>query len=220
MQILSEITSITALGAAIVALVVGLYLFYLWNQQDVQMYYDLPFLFGITFIAMFLNLIIQSLPGFGIIEYSLLLFKIRTLVIFGTVFPLLAAILIIWFMRYQRYHNKILAALAIYWFVIDIFGTDEALIMILLIPIVFIIILGLIATFLVTWRTNRLKEVRSDLLVLSLISLIISQAGGVALRSMNLDWIVYLINAIATLLAAISFANPWYRRNLDKKQNP
>ncbi|MBD3406870.1 MAG: hypothetical protein GF411_12205 [Candidatus Lokiarchaeota archaeon] len=212
MQTSTELTAFSALGAALLSLIVGLYLFYLWRKQNVSMYTDLPFLFGITFIAMFLNMLIQSLPGLGLVEATLLLFRIRSLVIFGSAFPLLAVILIIWFPQIQHHHNKILLVLAIYWVLITLIGTSESLIMILLVPILLVLIIGLVATFFVTWRTNRLKEVRSELMMMSLILSIISQVGGVSLRAMELGWIANLVNAIATILAALAFANPWYRR--------
>jgi len=84
----------------------------------------------------------------------------------------------------------------------------------LLIPLLLIFSLGMLTTFGITWKTGRLKEVRSNLMMLSLAIGFISQALKLPLQSLGLDWFIVSIAAMTAVIAAVALANPWYHRSL------
>jgi hypothetical protein len=84
------------------------------------------------------------------------------MVIGGAIVPVLGAILQIWTPSYQKYHTRTVLLLTVYWFSIALLGPSEPIIMILTIPILLIISIVMMITFIITWKTGRLKEVRSE----------------------------------------------------------
>jgi hypothetical protein len=72
----------------------------------------------------------------------------------------------------------------------------------------------MVVTFAITWKTGRLKEVRSDLMIVSLLIGFISQVIKVPFQTAGLDWIPVSIAAMSGVIAAVALSNPWfYRRN-------
>ena len=108
--------------------------------------------------------------------------------------------------------------LTLYWLGIDFLVASETLIMSLLIPVLVINGLIMMATFIITWRTGRLKEVRSELMVLSVLFGLASQVLRVPLLATSLFYVPDVLLMISMILTAVAFGNPWYNRG--KKTKP
>ncbi len=210
MQMVFEMTYIWSILAMAISAIVAVYLFILWYRQENRLLTDLPLLFSITFFAMTFNMLLQILPTMNIMPMTMELFRLRTLVICGSAFPLIAALLHIWLPRYEQYHRKFMIVLAAYWVAVALFGPTQAAIMTLLIPVLLIPILGMTATFAITWKTDRLKEVRSDLMAVALILVLISQLTKIPLLSTSLAFIPDLLTSFGSIIAAVGLANPWF----------
>jgi len=207
-----------ALGAnlvsSLVSALVAIFLLHLWYRQENRIYTDLPLVFSITFISMALNAMLQYLTIGGLVPDSMETFRLRAMFISGSALPLLAALLNIWLPRIERYHLRIMILSIVYWTGVSLFGPTDVLIMSLLIPLLLIFSLGMLVTFAITWKTGRLKEVRSELMVVSLAIGFVSQALKLPLQAAGFDWLVVSIAAMTAVIAAVALANPWYRRNL------
>jgi hypothetical protein len=163
-------------------------------------------------------MLLLTLPNIGILEPSLELFRIRSLVIGGAIIPIMAAILQIWMPSYQKYHKRTIFLIILYWFAIALFGTSEPVIMVLTIPIILIVSVVMMVTFIVTWKTGRLKEIRSELLVVASIFMMASQILRVPLMATPMFYFPDIFLGIAMVLIALGIANPWYSR--EKKKQP
>ena len=214
MQTGIELALVANLAGSLVSGLVAIYLLNLWNKQEQRLYTDLPLIFSITFIAMALNAMMQYLTIGGLLPDTMEVFRLRSIIISGSALPLLVALLSIWLPRIEKYHTRIMIVSATYWLLVSFLGTSQSLIMSLLIPLLLVFSLGMLVTFGITWKTGRLKEVRSDLMVLSLAIGFISQALKLPLQSAGLDWLVVSIAAVTAVIAAIALANPWYHRSL------
>jgi len=164
------------------------------------------------------NIAIVTLQHIGILPATMIFFRIRTIGIGGSIIPIFGAILQIWAPSIQRYHNRLVYLLSLYWLGIDFFVPIETLIMSLLIPVLVILGLMMMFTFIITWRTGRLKEVRSELMVLSVLFGMASQVLRVPLLTTSLFYLPDVLLAISMVLTAIAFGNPWYNR--EKKVKP
>ncbi len=204
--------TLSALTAAIASAAIAAYLIFKWHSQPTRMYTDLPFVFGLSFMMQAINMLIQGLALGGILPDTLEVLRLRALVIAGTAFPLLSALLFIWLPRQKRHHWKIILALLIYWLTVTVLAPDSQILMGLLVPILLVLMIGLIVTFAITWKTGRLKEVRSDLMILALLLIIVSQITRLRLVEIGAGPIADLMNVIATLMATIALLNPWYKR--------
>jgi MFS family permease len=213
MQIVIEMTTAANIATAVFSAVLSVYLFALWRRQENPLLTDLPLMFGITFLTQAVNNLILVLPSLGIVEASMELFRFRAIVIIGSAFPLLVVLLTIWLPRFSRHHSKIIGALAVYWLLVALLAPTDQTIMMMHLPVIAALTIGIIITFSITWRTGRLKEVRSDLLVVSFLLGLIGQAVKVPLMNMGLDVLGHIINAVATVLITVALANPWYHRN-------
>jgi hypothetical protein len=140
------------------------------------------------------------------------------MVIGGAIVPVLGAILQIWTPSYQKYHSRIVLLLTMYWFSIALLGTSEALIMILTIPILLIISILMMLTFIITWKTGRLKEIRSELLIVSSIFMMASQILRVPFMSTSLFYIPDLLIVTAMICMGVGIANPWFSRETQRVQ--
>ena len=198
--------SIANLSTAVFSAVLSLFLIVLWFRQKNHMYTDLPLLFGIMFMAQAFNSIIRTLPTLGVLEASLNLFRLRSLVIFGTVFPLAVIVLQIWLPKIRNKYSRILGVLVLYWFGVSLLAPSESVIMLLCIPIILVLTIAMVVTFAITWKTGRLKEVRSDLMVLSFV------IGFVSQLVTSLVVLDNILIALGTILMTLALTNPWYRR--------
>jgi hypothetical protein len=136
----------------------------------------------------------------------------------GSALPLLAALLAIWLPRFQHRHAQIMLLSIAYWFTISLIGPTEVFIMALLIPLLLAFSFGMIVTFAITWKTGRLQEVRSDLMVVSIGLGFVSQAIKIPMQAAGFDWVILSIAALTAVLAGIALYNPWFRRQQAPKQ--
>jgi hypothetical protein len=206
MQLTIDLASFATLSSSVLSIVLALFLISLWLRQKNHLYTDLPLMFGIMFVAQAVNSIIKLLPNLGIVEASSALFRVRALIIFGTVLPLAVIVLNVWLPRLRRRYSRILGVLALYWAIVTLFAPSDNLVMLLCIPILLVFMIALIVTFSITWRTGRLREVRSGLMVLAFVLAFISQLVA---SSVIVDNILVALSSGITTLAII---NPWFRR--------
>ncbi|MGY5852100.1 MAG: CPBP family intramembrane glutamic endopeptidase [Candidatus Thorarchaeota archaeon] len=190
---------------------VGFYLLLLWRRQENRLLTDLPLAFGLSFLFASINTIILLSTGYGLLPDTLGIFRIRAFSVFLSVFPMSIILLNVWLYRFQHRHRQILAAEVVYSLAVCAFGPSESIIMILIILVVLIVIVALTSMFIITWRTGRLKEVNSGLLVLSLLLMVVSQVALIALQSQGLSFIAHIIRGISTILAGLALGNPLYR---------
>ncbi|MFW9788167.1 MAG: hypothetical protein ACFFE2_12105 [Candidatus Thorarchaeota archaeon] len=214
MQIGTDLVLMSSMATVIVALSLGGYLGRKWLSQKARLITDLPLVFGIAFVSQAFNITIVTLQHIGILPDAMIFFRIRTIGIGGSIIPIFGAILQIWTPSIQKYHNRLVYLLTLYWLAIDFLVASETLIMMLLIPVLVILGIMMMFTFIITWRTGRLKEVRSELMVISVLFGMASQVLRVPLLTTSLFYVPDILLAISMLLTALAFANPWYNREI------
>lgn len=185
-----------------------------WLEQENKLYTDLPLMFGLSFISMSINLLILDLINIGFFEETLTLFKMRAFVILWSTLPMLGASLHIWMRRAQKTKVRIMLLMAVYWITVIIIGPTKEFIITLHVPILIGLMLILIVTFSITWKTGRLKEIRSDLLLFSMAIILIIQATRVNLMNAGLDYVASILDAIAVIMAAVALINPWHKQKI------
>lgn len=218
MQIGTDLVLLSSMATAVIAVSLSGYLGHKWLSQENRLMTDLPLVFAIAFVGQAFNIAIVTLQHIGLLPATMLFFRIRTIGIGGSIIPIFGAILQIWAPSIQRYHNRMVYLLTLYWLGIDFLVANETMIMSLLIPVLVIIGLIMMATFIITWRTGRLKEVRSELMVLSVLFGLASQVLRVPLLATPLFYIPDVSLMISMILTAVAFGNPWYNRG--KKAKP
>lgn len=77
---------------------------------------------------------------------------------------------------------------------------------------------GIIITFAVTYKTGRLKEVRSGFIVIAMSLAFVSQLSKVSLMAMGLSFIADIITITTVLLLVLGVANPW--KKIVKTEDP
>ncbi len=212
MQVTLDTTIMPSVVAAIVSIVLSMYLFLLWYRQENRLYSDLPLAFSIVFTAHALNQMLLSLTMIGLIPTSLEFFRVRALVVGGIALPMMVVLLNIWLHRFQKHHLRIMGLMTAYWVAIALFGPTQDTIMMLHLPLIIAFIGGMVLTFIITWKTGRLKEVRSDLMVISTLLSLVGQVSRIPLSTAGLGFVSGAITVAATLLATVALSNPWYRR--------
>ncbi len=212
MQQGSELVIFSGVLTIILSSAMSVFLGRKWLKQKVRLMTDLPLVFAISGMCQALSSLLLTLPNIGVLEPTLELFRLRSIVIGGAIVPILGAILQIWAPSYQKYHTRIVILLTMYWLSIALLGTSEAIIMILTIPILLIISIMMMITFIITWKTGRLKEVRSELLIAAVLLMIASQILRVPLMSTSLFYVSDLLNVATMFCMAVGIANPWYSR--------
>lgn len=214
MQTFPDLTITSNIVTIILSIIMATYLLMIWYKQVARLNTDLPLMFGITYVAQAVNNTIRILPMLGIVEMTMELFRFRAIVIIATAFPMLGVVLHIWFPKYRKYHMKILAALVVYWTLVALLGPSEETIILFVMPIILVLTIGMIVTFSITWKTGRLKEVRSDLLVLSFIFGIASQLVATQVVLNN------SLTATATVTSTLGLTTPWRKVKRSSRSNP
>ena len=222
MQQGTELVVLSGVLTIILSSIMSVFLGRKWYKQEVRLMTDLPLVFAISGICQAVNSLILTLPNIGLLEPTLEIFRLRSMVIGGAIVPILGAILQIWAPSYQKYHTRIVILLTMYWLSIALLGTSEAIIMILTIPILLVISIMMMITFIITWKTGRLKEVRSELLIAAVLLMIASQILRVPLMSTSLFYVSDLLNVATMFCMAVGIANPWYSRETKslRKESP
>ncbi len=212
MQIVLETSHLASIFAGIIAIVSASYLLNIWRKQDQRLLTDLPLFFGTSFTIIGMNMVMMGFMNMGIIPDIMPIFRLRTLfLISGSVLPLFVAILHIWFHRFRKYFKHAIGTLSAYWAIASLFGPTTEVIMILLVPVMIAIIFAVVVTFIITWRTGRLKEVRSDFIVVSGVLISMGQIGKIVLSAAGLAYIADILTAFGIIVGAIGLANPWFR---------
>ena len=214
----TEFIILSGIMTIILSLALSIFLGWKWYKQKVRLMTDLPLVFAITGIFQVLNMLILTLSNIGVLEPTMELFRLRSMVIGGAIVPILGTILQIWAPSHQKYHKRIVFLLTLYWFSIALLGTSEAIIMILTIPILLIISIVMMLTFIVTLKTGRLKEIRSELMIVSVIFMVASQILRVPFMSTSLFYVPDILLAVSMILIALGIANPWYSREKKVRQ--
>ncbi|TFG34584.1 hypothetical protein EU527_02450 [Candidatus Thorarchaeota archaeon] len=191
---------------------VGIYLLRIWLHQSTRLITDLPLVFAITTISQAFQTFVLVLPFVGLLEASMNLFRLRSIIIGGSIIPIIGALLQIWLPRIEKYHNRILASVTLYWMFIALLGSTESIIMVLTIPIIVIIALMMMVTFIITWKTGRLKEVRSEVMIAAIPFALVSQISRVPLLTTPLFYVSDIFLALSLLITAFAFTNPWKTR--------
>ncbi|MFX1482796.1 MAG: hypothetical protein ACFFCP_06350 [Promethearchaeota archaeon] len=214
MQIGTDLVVLSSISTVILSAVIGTYLGRKWFLQQVRLLTDLPLVFAIAFVSQAFNILIVTLQHIGILETTMILFRIRSITIGGSIIPILGALLQIWAPSIQKYHNRLVYLLALYWVSIALTGSTEELVMVLTIPVMIVLGIMMMFTFVITWRTGRLKEVRSELMIISVLFGMASQILRVPLLTTSLFYIPDVLLTISMIVTAIAFANPWYHREM------
>ena len=212
MQAPIELSLLANLTSGILSIIVGVYLLVIWHRQQNRLRTDLPVLFGITFMAQALSRMIYILPLLGIAEMTMEIFRVRALIISGSAIPMLAGLLQIWAPKISHLHHRIAFVFLLYWSIVSLFSPTQELIMTLVMPLIMVFGLSMIATFAITWKTGRLKEIRSDLMVFSLVIGIFAQALQVPLMTTYLFYIPDVLTTISILGITLALTNPWFKR--------
>jgi hypothetical protein len=136
-----------------------------------------------------------------------------------SIVPILGALLQIWAPKYQKYHNRAVLAVFAIWIATTLLGPNEEFIMVMVIPWILVFGVLMLATFAITWKTGRLKEVRSDLMIVSIIFGMASQSLRVPLLGSAFFYVPDVFFMLSMLFIAIAFGNPWFRRELNGKES-
>ena len=219
MQVI-DITTLSSFTTAIITYFVSAYLFHLWYRQPSRMYSDLPFMFSLSFFGTGSNMLVNSAPGLLNIEYTFALFQLRAIIICISVIPMLGMVLHIWLPRFAKWHYRIMAAIVVYWLAVVALAPDEAVLMTLVVPVMLFFTICLIVTFAITWKTGRLEEVRSDLLVIGLTMAIFSQGLRVVLLNAGLSMVGDVLNLVMLAFISIALVNPWYKPKAKTNEEP
>jgi len=218
MQLAIELTFWSGILAGVIAIIGGVYLAHLWRKQPARLMTDLPLVFAFSFILQGVNMFMLSSMNAGVLPDTLEVFRIRTFVIGGSVFPFLTIIMHIWMSKYSKYFKYILSTLIVYWTIVALAATSSSMIMILVMPILIVVMFGMIVTFAITYKTGRLKEVRSGLILIAMAFMAFSQLTKVSLMAMGLSFIADTASTFGTFLIVFAVANPWKRTA--KEANP
>ncbi|MCK5390167.1 MAG: hypothetical protein KAJ36_06740, partial [Candidatus Thorarchaeota archaeon] len=168
MQLGTEVVIFSSISIVIISTIVGTYLLRLWYKQSNRLITDLPLVFAIMTISQAAQNIVVALQSLGVIDDSLVFLRLRSLIIACSIIPLFGAVLQIWLPKIQKYHIRILIGISAYWAVIALFGATASFIMSMTIPLIIISGIMMMVTFIITWKTGRLKEIRSEIIVFSI----------------------------------------------------
>ena len=219
MQTGTELVILSSLATIALSGTIGVYLLRLWRGQATRLMTDLPLVFAITTIAQSVQIFIGQAPNYGLIQPSLELFRLRAIIICLSIVPILGALLQIWAPKFQKYHNRAVLLVSAIWVATTLLGPNEEFIMIMVIPWILVFGVLMLATFAITWKTGRLKEVRSDLMIVSIIFGMASQSLRVPLLGSAFFYVPDIFFMLSMLFIAIAFGNPWYRRELNGKES-
>ncbi len=208
MQFGTELVFFSNLAIILISLIVGYYLISLWYHQENRLITDLPLVFAISVMSNAINMAMIVMPLVLEFTPSMEYFRVRTMVIGASVVPMIGALFQIWLPRIKKYHNRLVLLFAAYWGSVALLGPTEGFIMMMCIPLLLAsgVVIG--ATFVITWKTGRLTELRSDIMILSVILSMGSQVLRVSLLSTPLFYIPDVFLMISFIMIGLGFAIP------------
>ncbi len=218
MQFGTELVLISSLGTVAISMIVGIFLIRIWYRQENRLITDLPLVFAIAIMSNAINMMMIILPIVGEFTASIEYFRLRTMIIGGSVIPIFGTMFQIWLPSKKKYHNRILLVFLAYWASIAVFGPTESFIMMMCIPLILVsgVIIG--ATFIITWKTGRLTEVRSDLMVFSLPFSMGSQVLRLSFVSTPFFYVPDLLLMISFFFVGFGFYLPYRKMNAEKER--
>ena len=119
MQIGIDLVLLSSMATVVIAVALSGYLGRKWLSQKARLLTDLPLVFAIAFVGQAFNIAIVTLQHIGILPATMIFFRIRTIGIGGSIVPIFGALLQIWAPSIQRYHNRLVYLLTLYWLGID-----------------------------------------------------------------------------------------------------
>ena len=146
--------------------ILSAYLLRTWYQQENRLNTDLPLIFVVSFLGLISSMVLQMFFRTGMVTETIELFRVRALIVGLITLPMLVALLNIWLQRYERHHIRIIGSVFAYWIVVTFLGTSSGMIITLVTPVMLIVGAAMMTTFAITWKTGRLQEIRSGMLVL------------------------------------------------------
>ncbi len=216
MQFGTEMVFFSNLAIILISLIVAYYLISLWYRQENRLMTDLPLVFAISVMSNAFNMAMIVMPLVLDFTPSMEYFRVRSMVIGASVVPMIGALFQIWLPSIKKYHNRLLLLFAAYWGTVVLLGPTQEFIMMMCIPLLIVsgIVIG--ATFVITWKTGRLTELRSDIMIVSVIFSMGSQVLRMSLSSTPLFYIPDVLLMISFILIGLGFALP--NRTMKKKQ--
>ena len=212
---ITEITVLMSFSTMMLSLILSTYLITLWRSQENRLYTDLPLMLGVIFLVTVFSQSMMVLDLLGFIEMTTDLFRLRAGLVLGMALPMLGVMLAIWAPRRAKHHAKVGLAFSLYWLVSVLLGRSSDEIMLLVIPPLLVLMLSWLVTFTITWFTGRLKEIRSDLMVVATILSIASQTGRLAFTSIGIGYMSDVLTAIALVIYTLALTNPWFNDTID-----
>jgi hypothetical protein len=167
---------------------------------------------GVIFLVTVISQSMIVLDLLGLMKMTTNVFRIRAGLVPGMALPMLAAMLAIWAPRRAKYHGKIGLAFSLYWIVSVLLGWTSDEIMLLVIPPLLVLMLSWLVTFTITWITGRLKEIRSDLMVLATILSVACQTGRLAFASLGIGYMSDVLTATGLVIYTLALTNPWFKK--------
>lgn len=207
----SEVVFVSSAMSTIVSMIVSTYLIHKWYNQKTRLPFDLPLMFGIVFVASAVSQFIKSSQMVGILPATLEIFRVRSLVIAWIFLPWALVLMRIMWPSGARWHMRLWAVLTAVTIGISLFAPSQAIIQNYQTTWILVVIIGVIITFAITWKTGRLKEVRSELVLLGSFLAIISQIGQIMWASAGLAWIADVITVLSITAYTLALINPWYK---------
>ncbi|MFW9846877.1 MAG: hypothetical protein ACFFD6_09025 [Candidatus Thorarchaeota archaeon] len=209
---IAEITVLMSFSTMMLSLILSTYLITLWRAQENRLYTDIPLMLGVIFLVTVLSQSMMVLDLLGFIEMTINVFRIRAGIVLGMALPMLGVMLTIWAPRRAKHHGKIGVAFSVYWIGSVLLGRTSEEIMMLVIPPLLVLMISWLVTFTITWITGRLKEIRSDLMVIATILSIVSQTGRLAFTSFGIGYMSDILTAISLVFYTLALTNPWFKK--------
>ncbi|MHA1480922.1 MAG: hypothetical protein ACTSQZ_05825, partial [Candidatus Thorarchaeota archaeon] len=217
MQSYADFSVMMSFTSAAITLIVAVYLLLLWTRCENRLMSDLPLSFGVSAIFLCLTLVFAALVSGDYIPDTMEIFRIKSLILSGAIVPFFAILLTIWLPGRRKYHPHMVFSLIAYWTLTSLLGPTPEIIMMLNIPLMLVFLIGVALTFFVTWKTGRLKEIRSELVLAATVILFISQISKVLLMSLNLVYIADLLTSLGIIVIGIAIFNPWKEKKFVSK---
>ncbi len=207
----SEVVFVSSALSTIVSMIVATYLIHKWYNQKTRLPFDLPLMFGIVFVASAVSQFIKSSQMVGLLPATLEIFRVRSLVIAWIFLPWALVLLRIMWPSGEKWHMRLWGVLTVVTIGMSLFAPSQALIQTYQTTWILIVITGVIITFAITWKTGRLKEVRSELVLLGSLLAIVSQIGQIVWAAVGLSWIADVITVLSITAYTLALINPWFQ---------
>jgi len=220
MQFGSELVLFSSFATITISVIIGLYLIRLWYSQENRLITDLPLVFSISMMSNAINMVMIIMPLVLDFTPSMEYFRLRSLIIGASIIPMIGALFQIWLPSKKKYHIRLLLLFTLYWGTIVFLGTTEEFIMMMCIPLIIITGIVIMATFIITMKTGRLKEVRSDFMIVSVIFSMASQMFRVSLVATPFFYIQDVLFMISFIIIGLGFAIPNRNKGVKGKKEP